>query len=148
MFACEGVCAGSQIERHADGIVAQCSLRPEYSARIADGWESIAGIRDLACFSEILSLLEVIYGRPPIPMQTLNFGRGTEQRAHSDNVHFSSVPAGYMCGVWIALEDIDEDNGPLEYYPGSHRLPAFDLSHLGISGSAQEGRTAARPPPG
>ena len=44
-----------------------------------------------------------------------------------------------MCGVWIALEDVDEDNGPLEYYPGSHRLPYFDLSHLGILGSSQEG---------
>ena len=28
-----------------------------------------------------------------------------------------------MCGVWIALEDMDMDNGPLVYYPGSHKLP-------------------------
>ena len=31
-----------------------------------------------------------------------------------------------MCGVWVALEDITEDNGPLHYYPGSHRLPDYD----------------------
>jgi len=30
-----------------------------------------------------------------------------------------------MCGVWLALEDIDADNGPLIYYPGSHRGPHF-----------------------
>ena len=128
----------------AGEIIAQCSEHPEYSDRVIDGWQSIAGIRDLAAFPKVLSLLEILYGRPPIPMQTLNFGRGTEQRIHSDNVHFSSVPAGFMCGVWIALEDIDEDNGPLAYYPGSHRLPAYDLSHLGITGSAQEGHERYR----
>ena len=28
-----------------------------------------------------------------------------------------------MCGVWIALEDVDMENGPLVYHPGSHKLP-------------------------
>ena len=42
-----------------------------------------------------------------------------------------------MCGVWIALEDIDANNGPLHYYPGSHKLPIFDLNDLGITGSYQ-----------
>jgi hypothetical protein len=42
-----------------------------------------------------------------------------------------------MCGVWVALEDIDANNGPLHYYPGSHKLPVFDLNDLGITGSYQ-----------
>ncbi len=122
----------------ADGIIAHCSRLPEYNQRVIDDWGASSGIRDLACLPNILSLLAILYGRPSIPMQTINFGRGTEQRVHSDSIHFSSVPEGFMCGVWIALEDIDEDNGALVVYPRSHRLPAFDLSHLGISGSAQE----------
>jgi hypothetical protein len=85
----------------------------------------------------VLSVLRTLYRREPIPMQTLNFGRGTEQRAHSDAMHFDSVPHGFMCGVWVALEDVDEDNGPLEYYPGSHRLPRLDHLSLGITGSQQ-----------
>ncbi|HEY8971287.1 MAG TPA: phytanoyl-CoA dioxygenase family protein, partial [Puia sp.] len=32
-------------------------------------------------------------------------------------------PLGYLIAVWIALEDTSPDNGPLFYYPGSHRLP-------------------------
>ena len=32
-----------------------------------------------------------------------------------------------------AFEDIDEDNGPLFYYPGSHKWPSFQSEHLGIS---------------
>ena len=37
-----------------------------------------------------------------------------------------------MCGVWIPLEDIHPDSGPLIYIPGSHRLPylqAHDVGH-------------------
>jgi ectoine hydroxylase-related dioxygenase (phytanoyl-CoA dioxygenase family) len=104
-----------------------------------DAWDEIPDIRQLAIAPAVLSLLEVLYRRAPIPMQTLNFGRGTEQRAHSDSVHFSSLPHGFMCGVWIALEDVDDENGPLEYYPGSQRLPYLDHASLGRRGSSQKG---------
>lgn len=72
-------------------------------------------------------------------MQTLNFGHGTEQHTHADSMHFSSFPRGFMCGVWFALEDVDSDNGPLRYYPGSHRPPYLDHSLIGITASNQKG---------
>jgi len=37
----------------------------------------------------------------------------------------TTFPLGGLIGVWIALEDIDIDNGALHYYPGSHRLPYY-----------------------
>jgi hypothetical protein len=123
----------------AAGIVEACAKRPDYPERVTDGWAEIEGVRRLALAPRVLSLLRTLYRREPIPMQTLNFGRGTQQRAHSDAVHFSSFPAGFMCGVWVALEDIDEDNGPLEYYPGSHRLPYVDHTWIGVTGSEQKG---------
>jgi len=48
---------------------------------------------------------------------------GTQQPPHIDAFYFNSDPNGYMCGFWIALEDMDMDNGPLVYFPGSHKLP-------------------------
>ena len=36
-----------------------------------------------------------------------------------------------MCGVWVALEDIHPDAGPLEFYPGSHRLKNIDGIDVG-----------------
>lgn len=36
-----------------------------------------------------------------------------------------------MCGVWVAMEDIDETNGPLMYFPGSHRWPIYTNEHIG-----------------
>jgi Phytanoyl-CoA dioxygenase (PhyH) len=123
----------------AASILEACSKRPDYPQRVTDAWPEIEGVRRLALCPAVLSLLRTLYRREPIPMQTLNFGRGTEQRPHSDSMHFSSVPRGFMCGVWIALEDVDERNGALEYYPGSHRLPYFDHSSIGLTGSDQKG---------
>jgi hypothetical protein len=37
-----------------------------------------------------------------------------------------------MCGVWVALEDVDSNNGPLVYYPGSHKWPILWWENLGI----------------
>lgn len=37
-----------------------------------------------------------------------------------------------MCGVSVAMEDIEADCGPLVYYPGSHRLTFASPSEVGI----------------
>ena len=108
-----------------------------YHDRIQDAWTFNQEVKKIATAPKIINLLKIIYQREPIPFQTLNFRFGTEQSTHSDSIHFSSVPARFMCGVWIALEDIDGNNGPLHYYPGSHKLPIFDLNDLGITGSYQ-----------
>ena len=44
---------------------------------------------------------------------------------------FQSDPPGFMCGVWVALEDMDLDNGTLVYYPGSHKLPVPTWEEIG-----------------
>jgi hypothetical protein len=72
---------------------------------------------------QLLKLLQFIMGKPVIPFQTINFIRGSEQQAHSDSIHMTTEPQAYLIAVWIALEDIGPEQGPLEYYPGSHRLP-------------------------
>lgn len=109
-----------------------------YSApgRIQDAWQSVPGVGRLAGSATVLAALHVLYQRAPVPFQTLNFERGTQQRAHSDTIHFNSLPFGFMCGVWVALEDIDANNGPLFYYPGSQRLPVFHMQDLGLEPGA------------
>jgi ectoine hydroxylase-related dioxygenase (phytanoyl-CoA dioxygenase family) len=82
----------------------------------------------------VLELLAGLYDRKPLPFQTLNFPVGTGQHVHSDAVHFNSRPPGYMCGVWVALEDIDLENGPVEYYPGSHKLPEITIEDVDRAG--------------
>jgi hypothetical protein len=99
--------------------------------RVQDAWSFSDAVRTIASNQIVLQLLEYLYGRPAWPFQTLNFPVGTQQHFHTDSIHFSSVPERFMCGVWVALEDVDESNGPLLYYPGSHKLPIFTNEHIG-----------------
>jgi hypothetical protein len=123
-------------ESFADAMVAQVEpLFDDVTAieqrRVQDAWQrGCDTVRELALQPRIQALLHYLYGRRPIPFQTLNFKWGTEQRGHADAIHFSCIPQGFMCGVWVALEDTDSDNGPLFYYPGSHALPELNLYDL------------------
>ena len=72
---------------------------------------------------KLLDLLGFVMGKKILPFHTIHFIEGSEQRAHSDSIHMTTEPAGYMIAAWTALEDTHEGNGPLFYYPGSHRLP-------------------------
>ena len=100
--------------------------------RIQDLNNSVSMIDQFNNHPKLIELLEYLYGRKPFPFQTLHFTKGTEQHFHSDATHFNSIPERYMCGVWLALEDIGENQGPLEYYPGSHKFPIFENEHIGI----------------
>ena len=102
------------------------------SPRIQDGWQDHPEIRTLALEPIILDLLRSLYGREPFAFQTLNFAVGSEQPYHSDAIHFHSYPSGFMCGVWIALQDVQPESGPLIYYPVSHRLPYLSAQSLNL----------------
>lgn len=63
--------------------------------------------------NKLLSVLESIMGKRVIPFHTINFFKGSEQDAHSDAFHMSTFPEGNLIAVWVALEDIREDQGPV-----------------------------------
>lgn len=79
-------------------------------------------MRSLVNTSRLTDILELLLGRSVELFQSINFLKGSEDPPHSDFFHMSTYPYGYLMAVWIALEDIDEENGPVYYYPGSHKL--------------------------
>lgn len=101
--------------------------------RVQDAWYRSAAVRRLATSAKLHRLLSLAWGRRSFAFQTINFKHGTEQPLHSDSIHFSSVPPRFMCGVWIALEDVTADSGPLSYFPGSHRLPILTMRGAGVN---------------
>lgn len=107
------------------------------SLRVQDAWDKVSEVKRIACNPTVLRLLSDLYGRRAFPFQTLNFPVGTQQHFHSDSVHFSSCPERFMAGVWVALEDIDSENGPLIYYPGSHSLPIYTNEHIAANPDTQ-----------
>jgi Phytanoyl-CoA dioxygenase (PhyH) len=125
----------------ADNIIQSLSeQQKKHGSRVQDAWRYQEEIRKIATHHRILEWLKILYQREPIPFQTLNFSKGTEQATHSDLIHFSSVPSRFMAGVWFALEDVDQNNGALHYFPGSQKLPVFDLHDIGMSKSTLKTR--------
>jgi hypothetical protein len=71
----------------------------------------------------LMDWLRLLLGHPARLLQTIASHKGSQQSAHSDSIHMTTYPLGYLAAAWIAFEDIRTDSGPLEFYPGSHRLP-------------------------
>ena len=113
--------------------------------RIQDAWQFDEDVKAIASNPQVLALLTKLYGREAFPFQTLNFPVGTQQAAHSDSVHFSSLPERFMCGVWLAMEDVHESAGPLFYCPGSHSWPIVTNAMIGRRGYGSEARSAQVP---
>ena len=113
--------------------------------RIQDAWIDDADVKAIAVNESVLALLGRLYGRETVPFQTLNFSVGTQQSVHSDAVHFSSQPERFMCGVWLALEDIHPDAGPLSYCPGSHSWPIISNVMLGTPRYGNHSQLAQTP---
>src|SRR5215204_813901 len=82
---------------------------------------------------ELLGWLKLLTGHQPKPLQTITSHKGTQQAVHSDSIHMTTYPLGYLTAAWVAFEDIHPDSGPLVYYPGSHRLPYVFSKDVDIS---------------
>lgn len=113
--------------------------------RVQDAWVYNEDIRRIASNPAILNLLRKLYGRTAFPFQTLNFPVGTQQHLHSDSIHFSSIPERFMCGVWLAMEDVHPDAGPLTYLPGSHKWPIISNAMIGRRGYGSDRGSAQAP---
>ena len=96
-------------------------------------------IKEILEHRKILDLTDLIFGRNTRPFQTITSHKGTEQPAHSDSIHMTTEPPGYLTAAWIAFEDLEPDCGLLEYFPRSHRLPYLLSEDVGIeAGEFQE----------
>lgn len=113
--------------------------------RMQDAWKFDEDVRAIAANQAIIDLLGRLYGRSAFPFQTLNFPVGTQQDAHTDAVHFSSLPERFMCGVWLAMEDVAPEAGPVFYIPGSNRWPQLSNALIGRRGFGSSERSAQEP---
>lgn len=112
-----------RINTDVDILIEQEDLRFTHDNKLPFLLKKLPSVRDLANHPDILQLLSFILGKEVVPFQSLNFIKGSGQRTHSDSIHMTTYPLGYLIAIWIALEDIQPDAGPLFYYPGSHQLP-------------------------
>lgn len=86
---------------------------------------------ELTRIDAVTSFLTDLFGATPRVCQTLTYIFGSQQGSHQDTIHLTPFPPGYMCGVWVALEDVQPGSGELAYYPRSHRLDRIYMNTVG-----------------
>jgi hypothetical protein len=131
-------------ERISDELIDQANV--EIDEAVAQKWQGYTygtsqrleqlhqknpAIRKIWQHPVIFHYLKLIFGVPARPCQTLVYLFGSQQDEHQDSIHLTPFPAGYMCGIWIPLEDVQPGSGELAIYPGSHRLPRMKMGDMG-----------------
>ena len=98
--------------------VAPESLGPDdcYPGRRLDPHLQVA-VRELQHDPKILEITDLLFGRKTLPFQTIIGHKGISQKPHSDAIHMTTYPLGYLIANWIAFEDVHPDSGPLEFLP-------------------------------
>ena len=104
-----------------------------YPGRYLNPHKKVGAFCQILKHTELLRHIRLLMEREPKPLQTIAAHKGSQQGLHSDSIHMTTYPLGYLTAAWIAFEDIDPDCGPLVYYPGSHRLPYVFSKDVGIS---------------
>lgn len=112
-----------EVNKAVDELINQKHLPITHDNKVMYGWKHSPVIKQMMQDDGLKKLLSFLLDKEVLPFQTLNFVKGSGQRAHSDSIHMTTYPLGYLIAAWIALEDIDPDSGPLFYYTGSHKLP-------------------------
>lgn len=102
------------------------------SKRIFEFWKQSKHSAKMCMNKKIMNTLQLLYNKKPFPFSTINFFKGSNQPLHSDVIHFHTVPALWMAGVWVALEDVDETNGSLKIIPGSHKWGIWEYDELNL----------------
>jgi phytanoyl-CoA hydroxylase len=113
------------INNTVESMLAKQELSFRYGNKIMFGYRKIEALRAIASDPDFVALLSALLTDDAKLFQSINFLSGSQQKTHSDSIHMTTFPLGGLLGVWVALEDIDDDNGPLHYYPGSHKLPYY-----------------------
>ncbi|MBN4066075.1 phytanoyl-CoA dioxygenase family protein [Candidatus Amoebophilus asiaticus] len=112
-----------EINKEVESLLRSNKLVLHYSKkRILFAHRQSRAVDNVFRDQQLLKILQFILGKKIMPFQTIYFLKASEQRAHSDAIHMTTEPKGFLIAVWVALEDVNEDNGPLFYYPGSHKL--------------------------
>lgn len=95
----------------------------------------------------VVAALEDLLDREAVGLQTMFYWKPPGARGqdfHQDDYYLQTEPDACIA-AWLALEPIDEGNGALVVFPGSHREPILPMSDTDTARSFTS--TAVTPPP-
>ena len=92
------------------------------------------GLYDLVCDPRILDYVEDLLGPNLICTMTHYFAKNPiDKKAvywHQD-AQFWPITPSKVVTVWIAIDDVYADNGPMQFWPGTHHKGIIPFEHLG-----------------
>ncbi len=113
-----------KINADFDAKVQSGEVSYDYTAsRVMNLYRNSDAVRKVINNPELIALLSFILNKRVVPFQTIDFKYGSQQNTHSDSIHMTTEPLGYLLAIWVALEDLTPGCGLLHYYPGSNKLP-------------------------
>lgn len=110
----------------------ELAYRRGSSDRILGAHTKLPTARSVWLYPPVIDFLQTYFKDTPCACQTLTYVNGSEQAAHQDSIHLTPYPSGFMCGVWVALQDVQENSGELFVYPESHRSGSLRAGELGL----------------
>ncbi|WP_196893602.1 phytanoyl-CoA dioxygenase family protein [Aureivirga marina] len=110
-------------KQEIDDLLESGKVKFRYGNKIMFAIHHSKTLRSAGNNKKLLQILSLLMDKNVELFQSINFIEGSQQRTHSDSIHMTTFPYGNLIAVWVALEDIKPDSGPLHYYPKSHKLP-------------------------
>lgn len=108
--------------------------RDGHYPRIANLHSAFPELIDLFDQNKIaFEVQEAMFGTSPSLYTSLFYERGSAQPIHRDTPYFSTKPEMYFLGVWVALEDANEQNGALDVMRGGHSITEPDRAAIALS---------------
>lgn len=85
-------------------------------------------IRSVALSPYLKRVMTRLLSAEPLICNSLNFERGSQQEAHIDSWYMAPASDDGMVAASISLDAVDQTNGPIFFYPGSHHIPPYRFS--------------------
>ena len=104
-----------------------------HPGRFLNPHKKLAAFCQILKHEALLNWIQLLTEREPKILQTITSHKGSQQGIHSDSIHMTTYPLGYLTAAWVAFEDIHPDSGPLVFYPRSHRLPYVFSKDVGLT---------------
>lgn len=126
-----------ELKSGGDRYVADASDDGEFAPRkIERPFSKHADFQAFTLDPQLVQLLANLLGAPPLLATDQLFMKpprfGSAKPYHQDNFYFQCQPADHVITAWIALDDVDAENGCLRYIDGSHKGPI--LPHEPVPG--------------
>lgn len=122
------------VNAELEKLLASGEVKFKYRNKIMFAIYKSSLLRRVGENKDLNELLSILMGRDSVLFQSINFINGSEQRTHSDSIHMTTYPLGGLAACWLSLEDVGSGQGPLHYYPGSHKLPYYLNKDYGNEG--------------